>query len=86
MQSIEKEIQEIKERNKRVELDKTWETSLTRKLSIAILTYFVITLFFLAAGFSKPFLNSLVPTTGYMLSTLSLPIIKKWWVRNKKEV
>ena len=29
---LEKEIIQIKERNKRVELDKKWETSWTRKL------------------------------------------------------
>lgn len=29
-QELEKEIEQIKERNKRVELDKAWETSWTR--------------------------------------------------------
>ena len=38
MKNLEKEIKEIKERNKRVELDKRWETSLTRRLCICILT------------------------------------------------
>ena len=42
MKDIEIEIKEIKERNKRVELDKKWETSLTRKICIAILTYIVV--------------------------------------------
>ena len=37
--NLEKEILEIKERNKKVELDKTWETSKTRKICIIILTY-----------------------------------------------
>jgi hypothetical protein len=32
MENLEKEIQEIKERNARVELDKKWETSKTRKI------------------------------------------------------
>lgn len=80
-QKLERDILKIQERNKRVELDKAWETSITRKLSIAILTYFVITLFFFAAGFSRPFLSSIVPTVGYMLSTISLPIVKKWWIK-----
>lgn len=31
---LEKEIIQIKERNKRVELDKKWETSWTRKICI----------------------------------------------------
>ena len=32
---LEKEIEEIKNRNKRVELDKKWETSGTRKICIS---------------------------------------------------
>jgi hypothetical protein len=39
-------IEEIKKRNERVELDKAWETSWARKFLIAVLTYFVIVLFF----------------------------------------
>lgn len=35
---LNKEIEEIKKRNKRVELDKAWETSWTRKICICILT------------------------------------------------
>jgi len=45
--NLKKEIAEIKERNKRVEADKAWETSNTRKLIIFVLTYIVISVFFL---------------------------------------
>ena len=34
-------IKENRKRNKRVELDKTWETSWTRRICIMILTYIV---------------------------------------------
>ena len=33
---LKEEIEKIKKRNKRVEKDKEWETSLTRKLTIAV--------------------------------------------------
>ena len=39
------DIENIKERNKRVETDKAWEISKTRKIIIAIITYIFITLF-----------------------------------------
>ena len=39
LKNLEKEIENIKERNKKVELDKSWETSWTRKICIMILTY-----------------------------------------------
>ncbi len=79
-EEIEKEILNIKERNKKVELDKTWETSLFRKVIIAVLTYFVIVLFFCTANLSKPFINAIVPTLGFLLSTLSLPLFRKLWI------
>ena len=76
-----KEIQNILERNKRVEADKAWETSFTRKLLIAIFTYIIIVLFFLAAGLPKPFINPIVPTVGFLLSTLTLPLFKNIWLK-----
>ncbi len=81
--NIEKEIQDIKDRNKRVEADKAWETSLFRKFIIAILTYIVITIFFHVAELPKPFLNSIVPTAAFMISTLSLPFFKRMWIKSK---
>ena len=43
--NIEKEIKDIKERNKRVEKDKKWETSWTRRICIMILTYLVVIIY-----------------------------------------
>ncbi len=82
IQELELEIQKIKERNKRVETEKSWETSLTRKIIISALTYLVISLFFLFAGISKPFVNSIVPAVAFILSTLSVPLVKKWWLKS----
>lgn len=79
--NIEKEIKDIKERNKKVEADKAWETSVYRKAVIAILTYFVIVLFFSFAGLDKPFINAIVPTMWFLLSTLSIWLFKNLWIR-----
>lgn len=79
--NIRKEIENIQTRNQRVELDKAWETSWARKMIIAVLTYLVIVLFFYVARLPKPFINSLVPTLGFVLSTFSLPLFKKWWLK-----
>lgn len=80
MTDYEKRIELIEKRNKRVELDKAWEVSIFRRVVIAILTYFVIVLFFVAAGLPKPFVNPIVPTVGFVLSTLSMPFFKSIWV------
>ncbi|MEI7765789.1 MAG: hypothetical protein WCI93_04390 [bacterium] len=84
LEQIKKDIQEIKERNMRVEKDKVWETSLFRKILVAILTYIVIILFFFFARLPKPFINAIVPTLGFLLSTLSISFIKNIWIKNKK--
>ena len=82
---IENEILKIKERNKRVELDKKWETSITRKICICILTYIVVLIYSNMVNKSNNlFLSSLVPVMGFLLSTLSLKAVRKVW--EKKNV
>lgn len=77
---LEKEIEQIKERNKRVELDKAWETSWTRKICIMILTYIVVIIYsYVIRNFDNIFLSSLVPVIGFTLSTLSLRLVRKLW-------
>ena len=81
MKDLEKRLEAIEQRNKKVELDKAWETSWVRKIIIAVLTYVTVVLFFLVAQLPQPFINSIVPTAGFVLSTLSLPFFKKVWVK-----
>ena len=78
---MNKEIKAIIERNKRVEKDKAWETSFTRRTIIAVITYLLIVLFLWMIKIEKPWLNALVPTIAFLLSTLSLPFFKKIWLR-----
>ncbi len=81
MNDIEKRLNAIEQRNNKVELNKSWEESLSRKIIIAFLTYTTIVLFFFVAQLPKPFINSIVPTVGFVLSTLSLPFFKKIWIK-----
>ena len=74
------EISKIKERNKKVELDKAWETSWTRRICICILTYIVVIIYsYLIRVYDNIFLSSLVPVIGFTLSTLSLKVIRNIW-------
>ena len=78
--NLETEIEQIKERNKRVELDKKWETSWTRKICIMILTYIVVIIYsYVIRKYDNIFLSSLVPVIGFALSTLSLKGIRYLW-------
>lgn len=85
-EELEKEIVSIKERNKKVELDKKWETSWTRKICICILTYIVVVIYsYIVRNYDNILLSSLVPVIGFTLSTLSLRYIRKIWERNKRD-
>ena len=82
--NIEEEIAQIKERNQRVELDKKWETSFTRRVCICILTYVIVVIYsYFIRIYDNIFLSSLVPVIGFTLSTLSLKVIRKVWQKNK---
>ena len=77
---LENEIAKIKERNKRVELDKAWETSWTRKICICILTYIVVVIYsYLINKNNNIWLSSLVPVIGFTLSTVSLNLVRTVW-------
>ena len=82
--NLEQEVSLIKQRNQRVETDKAWETSWTRKICIVIITYFVVVFYsFIISKFSNIWLSSLVPVFGFILSTLSLKFVRKIWEKNK---
>ncbi len=81
VQQLEEEINKIKERNKRVETEKAWETSWTRRLMLASLTYMVIAILFISMGIVNPFKNAIVPSLAFIVSNLSMPFIKKFWLR-----
>jgi len=81
----EKEIENIKKRNAKVELDKKWETSMTRKTFIAILTYIIVVIYsYSTRKISNVFLSSLIPVMGFILSTLSLKFIRNIWEKKIK--
>ncbi len=74
------EVNLIKERNKKVEADKAWETSLFRVGFISLITYIITAIVFYFIGVKNFLLSALIPTIGYYVSTQSLPFIKRWWV------
>ena len=81
---LESEIEQLKSRNALVERDKAWETSFFRRSSIAILTYVVTAIVFLLIGVPYFGLSALIPTIGYLISTLTLPIVKIQWSNKQK--
>lgn len=77
------DIEEIKQRNRRVENDKAWETSWTRRFGVAIITYVFVVIVFVILELGNPWKSAVIPTLGFLLSTLSLGLLKKLWMKNR---
>jgi hypothetical protein len=80
---IEQELEAIRKRNSKVEADKAWEGSAERIGTICLLTYFVMASMMCAISVERFWLNALVPVAGFFLSAQSMPIIKRWWIKNR---
>lgn len=79
--SIEKRLAAIEARNQRVENDKAWETSWTRRVSIMVLTYLIVVAYLHFVVHIEPWINALVPVIGFLLSTLTVSFIKDQWLK-----
>ena len=77
---LEARIKRIEERNRRVEEDKAWETSYSRRGMLALFTYLAIGFYLQAIGVPQPWLNAVIPAIAFMLSTLTLPFFKRIWI------
>lgn len=82
MATLEERVEKIERRNKNVETDKAWEGSLTRKIVLILFTYLAVGLYLNIIEVSDPWVNAIVPSLGFLLSTLTLPFIKNWWIKN----
>ena len=80
---LEERIVTIEERNARVELDKAWEISWTRRISIGLFTDAVIVIYLAVINNDKPFINAAVPAVGFFLSTLVLRQVQGLWQKKK---
>lgn len=83
MDSLQNEVEKTKERNRKVELDKAWEISLTRRIFIAISTYLLISIFLIVLNEEKPFLAAIIPAIAYLISTYSAGILRSWWLNKR---
>ncbi|MDY6770661.1 MAG: hypothetical protein SV186_01745 [Candidatus Nanohaloarchaea archaeon] len=85
VEQLEQEVDRIKQRNRKVERDKAWETSWSRRVLITVLTYLVIVVYFVSAGMQDPFTGAVVPAVAFVLATATLPWFKRLWLRQVHE-
>lgn len=81
LKQLEKRISAIEERDRRVESDKAWEVSWSRRLILTIFTYLAVGLYMQAVNIPDPWTNAIVPSVGFLLTTLTLPFFKSLWLR-----
>ena len=82
MSLLDEKVESIVERNKRVEIDKSWETSKLRRGILASVTYLIVLYFLILINAPNPFLNAFIPAGAYLIQQYSIPFIKKFWVKN----
>ncbi|MCR4368309.1 MAG: hypothetical protein NUV67_00185 [archaeon] len=82
MATQSEKIDSILERNRRVESDKAWETSLMRRGVLALATYAVVLYFLIVIDAPNPFLNALVPPIAYLLQQWSMPFLRTYWQKH----
>lgn len=85
IEELKQEINKIKERNKKVEIDKAWEVSYTRRILLTVFTYLAIGVYLKVINIPNSWLNAIVPAIALMLSTLTLPFLKNIWIKYIKK-
>lgn len=82
-QNLEKRVAAIETRNKKVEADKAWEISWTRRIFIMTLIYATTGVYLHFVVHISPWVNGLVPVIGYFFSTVTIQKLKEWWIKEK---
>ena len=81
METSEIRIVEIQESHRRVEAEKAWEVSWTRRFFIGFFTYIVTVLFFSLIGVPRPILSGFALFCGFVISSGLLSFIKRGFIK-----
>ena len=81
--ALEKRVAAIERRNVKVEADKAWETSYSRRGLLVLFIYLAVGIYFWATSMPSPWLNAIVPAAAFLLSTLTLAYLKEIWLARR---
>jgi putative acetyltransferase len=70
----------LKERNKKIEADKAWEISWTRRAIVGGTTYIIVAAWLAMLGVNHHLLHAFVPVLAYVLTIVMLPMLKQYWI------
>ncbi|MCF7905583.1 hypothetical protein K9L63_00090 [Candidatus Gracilibacteria bacterium] len=84
MENLKHEIETIKERNNRVELDKKWETSWTRRIFLAVLSYVATYIFLRIIHAENAVYGAMIPAGAYLLQQMTVRPLRAFWENANK--
>lgn len=80
-EDLRRDVDELRARNLRVEREKAWETSWTRRILITAATWLGAWLWLRQMGVEHAERQAVLPSGAYAVSTLSLPVLRRLWIR-----
>lgn len=79
---LSERVSALEARNQKVEANKAWEVSWTRRWFIMLVTYLVAVAWLTVIHESNLWLKAVVPVVGFLLSTLTIGPLKRLWVKS----
>lgn len=81
MERLQAEVEALKQRNFEKDRGKEYEGSYTRIFFLMMITYWTLFAYMYIIETNNPFLDAIVPTVGFNISTWKLPFVKEWWIQ-----
>ncbi|MCA9381372.1 hypothetical protein KC678_03845 [Candidatus Dojkabacteria bacterium] len=82
---LEEKVEKLNLLNRYSEMQDEWDKSLTRIVLVVVFTYLFVVLFMYFLGVENPIINALLPAGAYILSTRTIPYVKKIWIKQYLE-
>lgn len=79
---LSERVSALEQRNAKVEANKAWEGSWTRRGFIMLVTYVVAVVWLTVINESNLWLKAVVPVAGFLLSTLTIGPLKYLWTKS----
>lgn len=81
---LEHELEFTRNQKRELQLHLAWDRSWTKIVLLTVVTYIVIAFVFYCIGSKKYFVNAIIPSVAYFISTRSLSFVKKIWLQKHK--
>jgi len=79
---LEEQVQKLILLEKYIALQKKWDQSRIRITLNASGVYLVTVIFMHVLAIENPAVSALIPVFGYVITTISLPLVKKLWIKS----